>query len=339
MIASLHPETQRGFLIALGGLLALYLVIVVIVLLGASSYVEKLDGKLASSVVAIEVPPPPVIETDFSDFHSGYKPAEDAALLAAPLPELIEETSFGMLPIKSAEGLSPFKAYQRPVTLPADGQFLALGILDYGLSDSLSKEMVGALPAEVTLLASPYADQGAQWAKAARKFGHEVWLRMPLETADYPRDDTGQLTLIKRSSLRLNLDRLHQIMGSSVGYAGLYAGMDGTFLHAEALIKGVFTDIYQRGLGYFEISDGIALTEALAAKHRAPYLKSRVFVDGQNANFGADLDQLIKAVEADGFAIGVVRPTPAILRILPNWLDNLQRQGVTLVPLSSFYQQ
>lgn len=339
MIAKLHPETQRGFLIALGGLLALYLVVVAFVLIGSSSYVERLDDQFASSVVAIEVPEPTVISADFSNFHLGYEVDETLALLVAPLPELVEETAFGSLPVKSAEGLAPFKAYQRPITLPAEGKFLALGILDFGLSDNLSRDMVGMLPADVTLLASPYALNGAQWAQAARKFGHELWLHMPMETADYPRNDTGQLTILQRSSLRLNLDRLEKVMASSTGYAGLYSGMDDTFMHADALMKGVFSGIFQRGLGYLEIDDGIALTETLAAKYNAAYLKSTVFVDGQNSAYGAALDQLVAAVDANGFAMGVVRPTPALMRILPNWISNLQRQGVTLVPLSSFYQQ
>ncbi len=335
----IHPETQSAFLMGTVVLLSLYLAFVLFVTLQSDQYVEKLEASLAVVMVEIEVPDVlPDVVMPLVDSAASIAPVKEGVpLVRAPFADLQEETAVGMLPIKSPAGVTPFEAYRRNVDSGAIVKpVLALGILDYGISESLSNAAVSSLPGDVVMLASPYADDGLLWLHKARQAGHEVWLNVPFQTNAYPDVDTGQYTILKRSSLRLNMDRLHEALASSTGYAGVFGELDGSLSHAEAMLKGVFSDIYGRGLGYMELNPiGSALVETLAVQNNNPYFKAAMFIDGEDSGYRGELERLLRMALKQGVAAGVVRPTPALLQMLPQWLESLDSQGVTLVPLSA----
>jgi len=331
---SITPDTRSAFIVGLAVFVSLYLVVVFSTMIRSSAYVERLDESFASASAVIEFPAVvPVIDFNVSD---PTQQLDDKNSLRRPLPELLEESDFGMLPARSDgdKALTPFQAYQAKVSPLARAEpYVALAIVDYGLSASLSRRAVEDLPPAVSLILTPYANEVNVWQDYARKKGHETWLQVYFETQDYPRFDLGALALLKRSSLKLNMDKLHRTMASAQGYVGLVGALDNTLSGVAPLVKAVFNSAFNRGLGYLELATPNEVVETLAAAYNAPYMQGAVVV-----NRFEDLALVLKAAKGNGRAVGVINATPALMDQLPDWIDSLRDAGVSLVPVSSLYR-
>lgn len=117
----------------------------------------------------------------------------DAAL---PDPALVEDSPDGKLPIIGADGRQPWQVYARRFDQADRRPRVALVIAGLGLDAEASRAAIAQLPAAVTLGFSPYAHELPNWIGAARQAGHEVLLGLPLEPADFPREDPGPGTLL-----------------------------------------------------------------------------------------------------------------------------------------------
>lgn len=264
------------------------------------------------------------------------------ALPVAPLSELAEaRVKGGVLPVISDGGLTPFAAYKRSVILPAAGvPVVAIGVSDFGLSAALSGQAVRDLPADVTFLASVYAENLDDWVKKARASGHEVWLEVPFETESYPLADSGPYTLLRRSSLRNNQDHLEDIMASAAGYAGLWGRIDDVLSNSPQLLKGFFEPVFSRGLGYLEASAGYSHTvDTLSKEYKTPYIRPVIRIDGDKVDQDLALKSVMQSAKDYGRAIGLVSPTPAALEALPAWIEAMEREGIVIVPVSAIFER
>ena len=333
------PSFVRGVAVVVG----LYLLLFVVGLLRGGSVMESLEADLASETVAIEVAEVAQEHHEDEEAHKPVvfdMPVSGESLKPAPFDGLIEEHASGNLPRIGDDGLAPFDAYRRSVDLPDDGRpIVAFGVMDYGLSKSLSQKALKNLAPHVSFLASVYAEDPDHWVDFARRGGHEVWLHVPFETQDYPAVDSGPLTLLKRSSLRLNQDRLYDVLARTRGYTGLWGEIDETFKEADTTLKGFFDSIFSRGLGYLEVGEFRSKRVAdLAKSYRMPYLRSTVVIDGgKAADRQKAFQEALQHAMDYGWVIILVPPTPAAMGELPKWIADLEAKGVSLVPVSAIY--
>jgi len=326
---------------------------------------RKLEDNLAADYYAIRpnLPPPPPQETDItqditddveaagiktnseaSAKEEDEKPLEilpelkKTALLAAPIQGLYRKIPEGLYPAIRDDGITSFEIYKRPFVLTGK-PLIALVAYDYGLSSSLSNDLVKTLPSEVSVILSPYVQEIDVWREKARSNGHEVWLNIPFETANFPHNDPGPLGILSTYSLKRARDLLKIILTRTTGYAGITAYYDEGFSsNARSSYKSIVNEaLNDTGLGYLDMNINAAPEgKEAAANHNAPYLQVNIKTEGGILN-----SKLlnIAAVQArkTGYAIVPVALTPVNIKLLREWTDGLVLSGLSLAPLSAIY--
>ncbi len=262
----------------------------------------------------------------------------DGALEPAPDLGLIEEGAGGFLPRIGADGRRPDRIYARPFADPSGRPRIGIVIRDFGLGQTASNEALSALPPEISLALSPYAGQPQLWTNRARAMGHEVLLELPMEPRAFPEHDPGPYALLTRLAPPERLVRLHRLLWSTTGYAGVLTRMGAAFLSSPEDLRPVLSDIAKRGLFFLE--DGTA-ERSLAGKI-APSLKlnhgrADRTLDGQPSRRNVDLSLLeLEAVaRAKGTAIGVGAALPVTLARIKAWAPTLDAKGLVLAPVSA----
>src|SRR5690606_5334718 len=127
-------------------------------------------------------------------------PADPASVRQDPrlahLPErgMTEQSSYGPLPVRAADGRRPFDVYSRGWS-GARGARIAIVIGNFGLSPTDSINAIQRLPGAGSLAFAPLGNSFARWMTIARNQGHELVLQLSFESSDYPRVDPGRGTL------------------------------------------------------------------------------------------------------------------------------------------------
>ncbi len=261
-----------------------------------------------------------------------------SGLYAAPVDGLYEDMAQGRLPVRKADGLTPFKAYKKTVTLDGKKPVISIAVSDIGLSDKITETAIKNLPAEVSLIVSPYATALDTWVKDAREGGHEIWLSLPMENQNYPRVDTGPHTLLVGAPERENLQNLEWVMSRTTGYVGLVAPYQDTFMEMQNDARPMLGNIYKRGLGFVDGRGHGALAHTMAQSMNAPYADMNVWIDKPDSTvetINASLTQLETIAREGGFAAGVISANAVSVRELGLWLTTLKDKGFVLAPLSA----
>jgi polysaccharide deacetylase 2 family uncharacterized protein YibQ len=286
-----------------------------------------------------ETAPTPLEADDHSEATTASPPTAPGLPTGLFSPsDLIETTAQGPLPKRAANGLTPFDAYKRPFTDPGK-PVIALAILDYGLSDSDSRSILEKLPAEVSLILNPYAGNFDTWKSLAQAKGHEFWINVPIENAVFPaQEDPGPEALLVHSDFKYNQEKFYWALSRTSGYAGMAGFTDPAFLNAQSVLKALWDDAYNRGIGYFEINPaGLEGIEMNAIEKKAPYIRSSSLFDVTAQGPEQWLAGLEREAVDNGFAIGVIRtPYPLVIEAIAGWAGGLESRGFALAPLSAF---
>ncbi|NIY76581.1 divergent polysaccharide deacetylase family protein [Thalassospira sp. HF15] len=266
-------------------------------------------------------------------------PIEPDPLRPAPLPGLDEEGSFGRVPRIGDDGTTPFDAYKRPFELPEDTPVVAVVLTGVGLNDQRTETAINDLPLNISLAISPYARDLQTVARDARAMGHEVFLELPMEPADFPLSDPGPRALLTSLSEGENLVRLEWLLARFPGYAGLVSRQGSKFGSLDSAIRPVIEFISRTGLMYIEGSgSGVASYGAqLAANAGSPNAIGNVIIDDTPSRRQIDrrLAELVEIAKREGVAVGIAQSYPVTIQRLRNWAFRLKRQGVVLVPVSA----
>lgn len=290
-------------------------VVVVVIELGGGG-----GGADRGARVEIALPPPPV------------SPG------ATPDPALVEETPAGKLPIVGRDGREPWQVYARHFDATDRRPVVAIVIAGLGLDQAATREAVERLPPAVTLAYSPYASDLAVAIAAARKAGHEVLLGLPMEPADYPRQDPGPETLLTSLDAVHNLARLAWVMGRATDYVGLVATMGDRFATQRESLEPVLEALKKRGLMY--VDNHAAPTSAAGDIGRDLGLAIAVAdgrLDGEAG--AASIDQALAALETvatqDGAALGLGTVYQVTLDRVIAWAPTLDKKNLVLAPASA----
>lgn len=322
--------SPKHFLIGLGVVAALYVLLFGYLFLRADHTLEQLQSTLVTDSAVIERTDfaAPLAEIEEPQQEQAEEQSADA-LFPAPLEGLYEDTRDGRLPKISRDGATPFKAYRKPFIFPGK-PLIAIGVLDYGLSESNASAALKDLPDTVSLILSPYAAYPEKWQKLARKNGHEVWLSAPAGMADFPDVDPGPQALLSHAGPKYNTDRLKWIMSRTTGYAGLALGTDDVFASNATLLNTLLDEIHQRGLGVLETNvNAPAFTETYAVSENMPFIASNIYVRDTS------LKALEKQAKEQGYVVALVDSHPSAIKALKIWLNTLPAKGLAAAPLSA----
>ena len=357
---SFSPKT---FLLGLGSICALYALIFGYVFIQSTSTLANIEARLASRTVIIEkfdteqVEPQKMADSkpevtaslnlgDKVDLPDpGVGQIEELqqlmgtgaqSLKPAPVANVYETTEDGLLPaINPNTLLTPFEAYKRDFLVNQSRPALAIAILDYGLSEELSKQILVHLPSTVSLILSPYGENPDGAQKMAREDGHEIWLQTHFETEEFPHSDIGPYAFLKNASFSQNQKHLTWLLTRTTGYSGLVAYTDSLLSRNESKMKNLMSKVFMRGLGYFELNpkqdDKL---KTMAVERSRPYLKNMATYKDLRPD-SHNVEDIISTLSHKNEMTIVVKPTPNNLKDLKSLIKKLENEGVQIVPISA----
>ena len=358
--------SARSFMIGLGVVGLLYIALCLYILFAGSSYIDNRQSQMASRTVVLEYIGTPRTATPDQQqenqttentepevnpnlpkkrvlpnpFEARGLQVMESGLAQAPIELVSENTPDGVLPkIDEKTELTPFHAYKRPFEYPrTDQPIISIAIENMGLSDAATESAVRTMPAEVSLILSPYAVNPDFWVNVARERGHEVWMHLPLETKDYPLDDPGPHTMIIDAPERDNIRKLRWLMARTQGYVGFVTSDDHVFVKSLHDMRPVVGEIFNRGLGFIDAEAApSAIPATMAAGQNAPYNTVQLYLDDNAtlAEINEKLAKIEKLAMERGKATIIIHPYPASYQAILKWLASFDEKGFIMAPLSA----
>jgi polysaccharide deacetylase 2 family uncharacterized protein YibQ len=265
-------------------------------------------------------------------------PYDPVPMVPAPVAGLIEESPRGPLPRIGADGKTPWQTYARPFFHDDKRPRIALVVGPMGISSNATSRAIEGLPGAVTLAFSPAADQLGIWVDQARRLGHEVMLELPMEPADFPRNDPGPNTMLVSLDPDRNQQRLLSTLGRVSGYVGVTSLSGLRFSGTPDSIRPILTEVNRRGLMFLDAQAGARSPAAReATKIGLPRAIGDGFIDAipSKAAIEAQLRNLEEAARLDGAAVGIAMPYPVTLDHLSQWIATLEAKGIVLAPITA----
>jgi polysaccharide deacetylase 2 family uncharacterized protein YibQ len=217
-------------------------------------------------------------------------------------------------------------------TAPAPNAIKIAFIVDgLGLSQTATEAAINKLPPAVTLAFSPYARDLKKWIERAKEKGHEVLIEVPMESKQFPAEDPGPLGLLTSVEVKENQDRLDTIVKEANGAVGVLDVMGSKYRESSEHINLVFTKLKQSNLFYVQGTPGMRTGEA-----SVPTAIADVVIDERpfRAAVDARLDYVERLARYQGSAVASMSAKPVSFERLALWLDQAQKKGVTLSPIS-----
>ncbi|HEX2017834.1 MAG TPA: divergent polysaccharide deacetylase family protein [Aurantimonas sp.] len=273
----------------------------------------------------------------------GFRVEEPESLRQPPsmahLPDeqLIEDSAFGPLPMRGADGRRPFDVYAG-ATRGVPGARIAIVVGGIGISQTGSMNAIQSLPAGVTFGFSPAGNSLDRWMQEARRAGHELVLQVPLEPVGYPEVDPGPDTLTVADAAANNFDALYATLGRLTNYVGVMSYMGGRFTGEPAAMEPLIAELGRRGLMYLDDSSSLrSLAKDTTALQRVPFAAASLTVDRTQdpADIRRQLDTLEQIARAEGSAVGVASAFDISIATISEWISQVEGRGVEIVPVSA----
>ena len=267
----------------------------------------------------------------------GQTVGQDPRMAHLPIPELLENTDFGRLPVKSADGRRAFDAYARPWS-GARGTRLAIVVGGLGLSQTGSQYAIATLPEEITLAFAASGNSLQRWLQEARRAGHEVLLQVPFEPFNYPQNDPGPHTLVVEDGTSQNLADLHWALGRITNYTGIMNFMGARFLSDPEATEPIMRDLSRRGILFLD--DGTSartVTGALAGAVGVPHATADIVVDHDvnRIEIMKKLDEAERIARRNGSAIAVASAFETSVNAIAAWANEAKARGIEIVAVSA----
>ena len=265
---------------------------------------------------------------------------EVVPLASAPMEQLLELEPIdgdNRLPIIGPEGRLPWQVYARPFIEKTANPKVALIVKGLGFSRAATMAAIKKLPGEVSLAFSPYVPDLNDWMLRARLSGHEVFLELPMESADFPAEDAGPLALNTQLQVADNIHNLNLVMSKMNGYVGLLSVMGSEFNKAEGQLLPILTEIKNRGLMFVDGGGGNSQARKIASNISLPKAFSNVYLDEPPSRRAMDLklQRLDKLVRQQTAAVAIVHAYPNTIERLLIWIKSMEQRKLTLVPVSN----
>ncbi|NLS05833.1 divergent polysaccharide deacetylase family protein [Rhizobium sp. P32RR-XVIII] len=262
---------------------------------------------------------------------------QDPRMAAMPNESLLEDSSFGRLPIVGPDGRRPMDQYARPWS-GARGTRVAIVVSGLGLSQTGTQRAIKELPEEITLAFAASGNSLQRWMQEGRRSGHEIMMQIPMEPFDYPANDPGPETLLTSKSPGKNIESLHRAMGEITNYTGIMNYQGGRFLSNPDALEPVMRDVAKRGLLFLDDgSSAQSKTEAVAKGTELPYAFADLQLDGQvdtNAIL-QKLDELERIAKRNGQAIGVASAFDESIDAIAKWSEEAGMRGIEVVGVAA----
>ncbi len=273
----------------------------------------------------------------------GRKMAKREQIAAAgmhphPDPLLLEQSDLGPLPVIGKDGRVPWRVYARPYSLLDERPRIAIIITGLGVSETLTQQVIEAMPGPVTLSFAAFSKNLKTWIDKSRADGHEVLIDLPMEPVDYPASDPGPHTLLASVPADQNLRQLEWILSRATGYVGVATFMGSGLGTKPRALNPILMELKGRGLLLVDTRETpVSLTGKLAREMGMTVASNESFIDRQPAGkvISKRLAELEERATNYGGIVAVARPLPVTLRQLKPWIASLDGKGLALAPVSA----
>jgi len=214
---------------------------------------------------------------------------------------------------------------------------LAIVIDDMGSSLQEAQALV-SIGVPITFAIIPGLRHDRAVAEYATQNGLEILVHMPMQSREYPRrrlEENGLLLAQSDDEIRSRvLGYLQQLPGA----VGANNHMGSGFTEQRHKMQVVLEVLQERGLFFLDSittpqTTGLKVAAALQMRH----VRRHVFLDNeqQESYIRGQLEQAVARARKLGYAVAIGHPHPMTLEVLAKTLPELQKQGITLVPVSS----
>lgn len=195
-----------------------------------------------------------------------------------------------------------------------------------------------SLPKEVTFSVLPDTPLGRTLSEQGHAQGRDIMLHLPMEA-----DNGNRLgpRALKVGMFPENIAQTLQYALDSVPYAiGVNNHMGSRLTREPEAMEALMHAISQRSLFFIDsrtTADSVA--ESTARQVGIPTASRHIFIDHviDEEAMQVQFDRLIRIAKKEGVAIGIAHPHPSTLRFLNRVLANVDKEGVTLEPVSDYF--
>ena len=160
-----------------------------------------------------------------------------------------------------------------------------------------------------------------------------------MEPIDYPKNDPGPKALFTHLAQEENLERLHWVLGRSVGYVGVANFMGSRFTTSPDVLRPVLAELRDRGLMFLDSRAAArSLATTMASEIGLPRAVNDRFIDVKASRTAIDrrLRELEQIATRDGAAVGLGYPYPVTIDRVTRWAKGLrEKESIALVPISA----
>lgn len=201
--------------------------------------------------------------------------------------------------------------------------------LEYG-------NMAIELPGPITLAFLPHTVFATELADKANHFGKEIMLHLPLQSVSHHSHTPGTLKLHMTHvefthQLKSDIKSIPHIKGINNHMGSLLTQHPG---HMDWLMSALANE------GGLYFIDSRTTTKSVATlfakKHEVPHLDRDIFLDPdfRPETIRREFSRFIHKANQTGYAIAIAHPHPGTIQFIREHLDELEEQGIKLVPVS-----
>ena len=218
----------------------------------------------------------------------------------------------------------------------AKAEKLASIIID-DLGNSLEAgNMAIALPGPVTLAFLPHTTFAPQLAEKAHAAGKEIMLHLPMQSVQHHDHTPGTLRL---HMTHAEFVRTFESAVSSVPHIrGINNHMGSLLTRHPGHMNWLMSALAEKGSLYFVDSRTTTKSVAplFARMHKVPHMDRDFFLDPDPRpdTIRREFTRFIARVNQKGRAIAIAHPYPHTIQFIRQHLDELEGQGIKLVPVS-----
>ncbi|MCD6569691.1 MAG: divergent polysaccharide deacetylase family protein [Deltaproteobacteria bacterium] len=216
---------------------------------------------------------------------------------------------------------------------------IAIIVDDIGLDMDAAKEL-GAIDANITFSVLPMRPYSKKSATYLHNAGKEIMLHLPMEGSNDK--DPGVGAIYKnmgpaeiRSILRKDI--------SSVPYiSGVNNHMGSKVTQDKAIMRVITKELKKRRLFYVDsLTTNKSVCKDVAKEVGLSFTSRDVFLDNVDsyAYIHNQLNKLVSIGERCPYAIGVCHPHPTTIAVLKKEIPRLKKQGVVIMPISTFVHE
>jgi hypothetical protein len=258
-----------------------------------------------------------------------------------PADLLAQSAALGGRALKDTAFDQPsWRRFARPFSAPEGRPLLGLLVTGLGTDRAVTAAAIAGLPADVSLSFSASAADLADWIAAARAFGHEAMVDLPLQSKE--KRDLGATGLAIGLNARETERRIAAIADSAPAILGFAGDGGDALLLDDGATELVLQEVARRGLAFVDLS-GEPMSHALPTARQAGLAVARgeVMLD-ERPSRTAMMERLAAAAEVaqeEGRVLAVAHASPLTVTVLAEWLRRQGDQGPLPAPASAILQR